>query len=89
MSAAKRVAIRPRPPMPAAPSEGGRPKVKRLNVDLLEGDHRELRRWAMEAGTDASTMVRAMLFLAAESASWRAQVEGAALALAERREARR
>lgn len=90
MTPAKRVAVGPRPPMPTAPTESARPRFKRLNVDLLEGDHRALKVKASAAGIDASTLVRAMLYLYDESPAWRAQVEGRAQALAdERREARR
>jgi hypothetical protein len=90
MTAAKRAALGPRPPMPAAPTESARPRFKRLNVELLEGDHRALKVWATQADTDASTLIRAMLYLAGESPNWQAQVEGRAQALAdERRAARR
>jgi hypothetical protein len=80
MTAAKRtVAHAPRPALPTAPTA----RLKRLNVDLVEGDHRALKMWSAEVGVDASQLVRAMLELARDSKPWRAQVEGIAQALAE------
>lgn len=81
MSAAKRAAIAPRPTLP--PAASARPRLKRLNVDLVEDDHRALKAWAVEVGADASQLVRAMLELTRTSSRWRTEVEGLALALVE------
>jgi hypothetical protein len=87
MTAAKRAALAPRPALPA-PTAGAR--LKRLNVDLAEGDHRNLKIWAAGEDLDASALVRALLVLAIQSPDTRRQAEAIARRLiAERREARR
>lgn len=82
MSAPKRtIAHAPRPTL-AAPASA-RPRLKRLNVDLVEGDHQALKVWAASTGIDASQLVRAMLELTRTAPRWRAEVEGLAQILAE------
>jgi hypothetical protein len=80
MTAARRSIARPAMPAAASPA-----KLKRLNVDLVEGDHRELKLWAAGAGVDASALVRAMLELTRREPAWRATVEALAQALVEAR----
>lgn len=87
MTAAKRAAIAPRPTLPAAAPAV---RLKRLNVDLSEVDHQNLKRWAVDAGVDASALVRALLGLAGESNRIRLEAEALARQLVDqRREARR
>ncbi len=87
---ARRPVLSARPALPDPPTETARPRTKRLNVDLLEGDHQAVKAWALEARVDASSLIRAMCYLANESPRWRIEVEGRARQLAdERREARR
>jgi hypothetical protein len=86
MSAAKRAPLGPRPAMPAPTA---RPKLKRLNVDLTEGDHLALRLWAATDAVDASSIVRALLHLADEQPGLRAEVVTLARRLADERKAAR
>jgi 16S rRNA U516 pseudouridylate synthase RsuA-like enzyme len=58
-------------------------RLKRLNVDLVEGDHRALKLWAATAGVEVSQLVRAMLELTRTSPRWRTEVEGLAAILVE------
>ncbi len=82
MSSPKRtIAHAPRPTL-AAPASA-RPRLKRLNVDLVEADHRELKLWAAGAGVDTSALVRAMLELTRREPAWRETVEDLAQALVE------
>jgi hypothetical protein len=77
MTAARRTIARPAMPGPAAP------KLKRLNVDLVEADHRSLKAWAVDLGLDASQLVRAMLELTRTNTAWADEVAALAQALAE------
>lgn len=82
MTAAKRAAaLAPRPALPVPAST--RPRLKRLNVDVVETDHRALKAWAVEAGVEVSQLVRAMLELTRTSNRWRTEVEALAGLLAE------
>jgi len=78
MSAERRTIARP-----AMPAPESAPRLKRLNVDLVEGDHQALKVWAAETGLDASQLVRAMLELTRTAPRWRTEVEGLAQILAE------
>ena len=78
MTAARRTLGRPAMPAPA-----GAPKLKRLNVDLVEGDHRALKVWAADGGVDASQLVRAMLELTRTKPEFADEVMALAQALAE------
>jgi hypothetical protein len=78
MSAERRTIARPAMPAPASA-----PRLKRLNVDLVEADHRELKLWAAGAGVDASALVRAMLELSRREPAWQEIVEDLARALVE------
>ena len=81
MSAPRRtVAHAPRPTLPPAATAS---KLKRLNVDLVEGDHRALKVWAADGGVDASQLVRAMLELTRTKPEFAGEVMALAQALAE------
>lgn len=66
-----------RPAMPAAPTEAPAPAraTRRITVDLTLEDHRRLRLWALDADTDATALVRALLDLAATSPRTRLEAE--------------
>jgi hypothetical protein len=82
MSSPRRtIAHAPRPALSAPAS--AKPRLKRLNVDVVEADHVALKRWALDAGVEVSQLVRAMLELTRTSDRWQAEVEGLAVVLAE------
>jgi hypothetical protein len=86
MTAARRAAAAPRPTLPAPAS--ARPRFKRLNVDLHEGEHHALKRWALDARVDVSALVRALLILAGNT-DLRTEAETLARQLVDERKAAR
>jgi hypothetical protein len=80
MTARRAAAHAPRPTLPPAATA---PRLKRLNVDLVEADHRALKAWAVDLGLDASQLIRAMLELTRSNPAWADEVAALAQALAE------